>query len=408
MNSTLKILQLNKGNSKFKNRSDQINEILSEHKPHVFIINELNIKSNDNLSKNMFPNYNMEIDNLEISDLKSRTGILIHSDINYKRRRDLETQGTSTVWVQLTHPSRKPLLIQAIYRQFQRLGKANSDSAGAQYTRWEKIISKWKLAMEEKREILVLGDLNLNTMRWETPLESMTSYEKLQKPMVDILREEILNKGFKILNGEPTRLKDTPDSKPACLDLLMTNVVEKIASFQTGIPAFSDHTLQILTRKTKGISKKQKFIRMRSFVNFNCQEYKNNILDHYLYIETNYEQEPNKIAQNIQTIIQDSLEILAPVKVVQLKPQKNRILSTKAKEALVQRDLAFMEFKKTNKQEDLRFYRNLKNSTNNLISKEKFQRKVNLFQNESESTNDKWKNLKKRNWPNEVYHPPAN
>ena len=56
--------------------------------------------------------------------------------------------------------------------------------------------------------------------------------------------------------------------------------------------------------------------------------------------------------------------------------------------------MAYDEFKRTKKQEDLRFYRNLKNSANRLISREKFERKVRIFQNESESINQKWKTLK--------------
>ena len=158
MNKTLKILQHNKGNSSYSNKSDQIIEIIDKHKPHIYIINEINVENNDDLAKNMIPNYKLELDNLEICDKKSRTGILIHNDINYKRRHDLETQGTSTVWVQLSHPSRKPILIQGLYRQFQRLGKKNTDTAAAQYQRWGKIIEKWSMAIKENKEIIVLGD----------------------------------------------------------------------------------------------------------------------------------------------------------------------------------------------------------------------------------------------------------
>ena len=71
----------------------------------------------------MFENYILENDDLDLVDDMSRTGILIHKSLQYKRRRDLESMGTSTVWVQFSYPGRKSLLLQAIYRQFQRLGK---------------------------------------------------------------------------------------------------------------------------------------------------------------------------------------------------------------------------------------------------------------------------------------------
>ena len=94
MNNTLKILQLNKGNSELHNRTDQLNEILYEHKPHIFIICELNLELNDIITRKLFPNYVLEVGNLEICDQKYWTGMLIRRDIHYKRCWDLESQGT--------------------------------------------------------------------------------------------------------------------------------------------------------------------------------------------------------------------------------------------------------------------------------------------------------------------------
>ena len=39
----------------------------------------------------------MESDNLDIVDKTARTGILVHKDVHYRRRRDLETQVLSSV-----------------------------------------------------------------------------------------------------------------------------------------------------------------------------------------------------------------------------------------------------------------------------------------------------------------------
>ena len=78
--------------------------------------------------------------------------------------------------------------------------------------------------------------------------------------MVDRFKETILDKGFVILNSGPTRTKDTIDSKPACLDFIMTNKPDKVANFQSGIPNFSDHSLQIMNRSTKGFKNKQRVL----------------------------------------------------------------------------------------------------------------------------------------------------
>ena len=395
MNKVIKILQLNKGDSDLSNRTDQINTIIDHHKPQLFIINELNTESNDLITRNQFPNFKLEVDNLEITDHRSRTGILIHRDIQYKRRRDLETPGTSTIWIQLNQPGRKSLLIQGIYRQFQRLGKPNTESIRAQTIRWELILQKWEKAISENKEIITLGDINLNTLRWDVSPHLKSSYEHTQAPLVQLFREQILNNGFKIINKTPTKYKNTVDSKPACSDLILTNRTDKIVSFQTGLHSFSDHTLQSVTRSTKGIVNNPKYIRTRSFKDFNVETYKNDILNHPKYIETCYEPDPETILSNIQTIIQCSLDNQSPIQTIQVKPKTNRCISSKAKEALVERDLALEEYKKTGNQDDLRNYKHLKNATNNLINTEKFKRNKDNLQCPTDNNTDRWKKLKK-------------
>ena len=80
MNNVLKIIQVNIGDFALINRSDQLNEILTTQKPHIMIVNELNVELNDNISKNCFGKYKLETDKLQIVDKLSRTGVLIHPE----------------------------------------------------------------------------------------------------------------------------------------------------------------------------------------------------------------------------------------------------------------------------------------------------------------------------------------
>ena len=54
---SIKIIQINKGNSQFMNRVDQINHMISQHKPQIVIINKLNIENGDIISRNQFDNF---------------------------------------------------------------------------------------------------------------------------------------------------------------------------------------------------------------------------------------------------------------------------------------------------------------------------------------------------------------
>ena len=207
--------------------------------------------------------------------------------------------------------------------------------------------------------------------------------------------DKILTKGFTILNSKPTRQKDIIENKPACLDLMITNRLEKIISHESGLSNFSDHTLQILSRRSKGIKSNNNFIRLRSYKNFKLHEFKKNIVNHELFIETLYEGEVDRITENLQKIIQDSIEPMAPIKIVQISQKNLPKLSEKVRTAMAERDVAFYNSKTSKSIDEIREYKHTKNEVNRLIAKEKFERTRNELQNEDEGMNARWKTVKK-------------
>ena len=391
MNKVIKCIQINKGNAELISRTEQINNLLNEYKPHLAVINELNSELGDTIARGQFDNYVIEVDNLEVMDGKARTGILIQRGIHYKRCKDLKTPGTSTVWLQLGYPGKKPILFQGIYRQFQRLGVAGSHTPKQQKFRWEQILLKWEAAIKEEKEILVMGDLNLNLLRWDIPTEEMNSYDHAKKPMIDAFRDRIINQGFSILSRVPTITKEHPESKESCLDLMLTNNIGKITNFEAGIESFSDHTLQVMCRSSKGINQTKKYLRIRSFKEFKQETYRENIKNHPEYIETLYEGDPNIITEIIQRIICESIQEMAPVKVIQVTEKHSTKLSEEVQILMAERKIAHDKYKETKDIEDLREYRTKKNEVNKRIAKDKYERKVKKFQKEGITMKEKWK-----------------
>ena len=394
MPNTLKIIQVNKGNSSLYNRIDQINDLITTHKPHIVIINELNSVNGDFTSRNQFPEYRMETDTLDITDKCSRTGILLHRDIHYRRQRDLEGVGLSTIWLQLTHPGRKPILLQALYRQFQRLGHPGTITPSSQHSRWTRIIDNWEKANSKGHEVISMGDTNLNSLRWDIQANNMNSYDRIKSPMIRDLQTRILDQGTQLLNSSPTRNNDHSDAMESCIDHIFTNRAAKITSFETGIPAFSDHTVQKLTRSTKGMKTSPKYLRFRSYKNFNLLQYKQNIRDHHLYISTLYENDTNIITENVKQIITDSLEEMAPMRMIQMSTKNKTRLSEDIKNKMIERDLAQHISKQTSTPQDIRHYKNLRNQVNQMISREKYCRKSKQFQTDDMTLNEKWKKIK--------------
>ena len=117
--------------------------------------------------------------------------------------------------------------------------------------------------------------MNLNYLRWDIPTHEMNSYDSLKKPMIEQLKTKIIDQGFTVIDNKPTKINENPGIAPSCLDLMITNRLDKITAYQSGIIVFSDHTLQTLTRKSKGNKNwNKKYMRIRTFKNFDNQIYK--------------------------------------------------------------------------------------------------------------------------------------
>ena len=162
ISNKMTIIQLNKGKSDFINSIHNIGLIIQKYNPHIFILNEANLHIHDDISVNMFPHYQMEIDNLRATNGNARTVILIHETVNYTRYRKLESPLISTVWLKIHMKGYKDFFIQGLYRQWEILNKLNTHTIKAQIARFRLIIKKWKeTAM--CNEVITLGDINLNS-----------------------------------------------------------------------------------------------------------------------------------------------------------------------------------------------------------------------------------------------------
>ena len=100
-------MTINKNIVKLQNRIDQLKALIHQHKPDIFVVNKLNLRKNDSISIHQFDGYIMEFDNLRSIDCGAWTGILIKENIVYKRRKDLESNGVSTVWLQIKTKDRR-------------------------------------------------------------------------------------------------------------------------------------------------------------------------------------------------------------------------------------------------------------------------------------------------------------
>ena len=81
-NHTIKMVQWNKGRANFINKTNELDSILSKHKPDIISICEANINKNNNTEiNNRYKDYKIEHTKMSINTNMSRNVIMIKEDL---------------------------------------------------------------------------------------------------------------------------------------------------------------------------------------------------------------------------------------------------------------------------------------------------------------------------------------
>ena len=84
-NNTLKLLHWNKGKANFNNKTNDLDSVLSQHRPNIISLCEANInRENNNEPNNNYKDYKIEHTKMSINTNQSRNILMIKDDIIYK------------------------------------------------------------------------------------------------------------------------------------------------------------------------------------------------------------------------------------------------------------------------------------------------------------------------------------
>ena len=249
----------------------------------------------------------------------SRIAVFVHNDVSVTLRDDLMDEEFSSIWLEVGLSRQKKFLISHIYRDWQYLGQQNQDSLTVQEQkrRWDIFLHQWESAIQEKSEIHIQGDFNLNFLDFSSldVLTSNTQSYKL-KSLILSLKDKIIPHGFcQVIEGE-TRV--WPGAAATLLDHHWTNLEEKVSNAHAYYQGASDHKMISVTRRTKNVVSKPRIIKKRNFKNFNPQEFLDAVsntswLDVYLCEDLDVA--VNLVADKLNSI----LDIMAPVKIIQVR-----------------------------------------------------------------------------------------
>ena len=238
-----------------------------------------------------------------------------------------------------------------------------------QFIRWSSFLDKWEFALKENKEVIVMMDANLDHLTWGQTNNLSASHSSIKlKSLIDLLFEKIIPLGFSQMVKCATRFeRGQPMSG---LDHLYTNKPEKLSSVQTYFTGLSDHKLLKVTRFSKSFRQLPRYVRKRMFKNFNKDEFMK-MLGESRFEDILYCYDVDYAANMLTSKITTILDILAPVKTIQVKSYYVPGLSQETKDLQRERNFAQKMATLTSHPYDWRHFRSLRNRATASLRKDK-------------------------------------
>ena len=138
----------------------EVNNIVNATQPDVLGISE------PELTDDMMIACHVEGYTWERKKDSTRINVLVNSNLDYKRRKDLECDSVAAIWLEICPRQKNSILVCQVYREWRLLGDENLGSHAAQEERWRKFVNVFKSVADTGQELHVMGDCNLNRERW--------------------------------------------------------------------------------------------------------------------------------------------------------------------------------------------------------------------------------------------------
>ena len=174
-------------------------------------------------------------------------GIYVRKGINWKRRSEFENKNTECIWLEISIKHTQSFLVACYYRP-PNSSKYLSKDFNTQFN--ESLIA----AQKEKKEVILLGDLNANYLKRDDCKELKTILE---------------TNGFDQLVNKPTRITQTTET---LIDIIASNNPSKISKVIVEPLSLGDHELIGCVRKSNHIKYEVRRTRVRDYKNYDQEK----------------------------------------------------------------------------------------------------------------------------------------
>ena len=233
----------NMGSKLWSNKIEEIEALTQQHNLDILIISEANLLNDTAEHDRNIEGYQILLP-LTIKEHKvARLVVLTRNGLNIDLEKKFMDNQISAVWMKVGMRGRKPLYLTGIYREHRYLYQETDESASDrnQLLRWKRFVNMWTKAAEN-RDLIVLGDTNIDYLRWNLPDPAKTK-------LVELMKNEIETLGFfQTVTGKTRSWKNMPDS---LIDQCWSNCTSRIVYTKNIERNFSDHNLIIIAVKMK-------------------------------------------------------------------------------------------------------------------------------------------------------------
>ena len=236
--------------------------------------------------------------------------MLVKDEMDIEILGNIMEQDLATIWIRIRRQGKKSLIIGAIYREQHQLLQSIKPSQGEnerlQIQRWSRITDQWVKAAR-LGETYVIGDMNLDHLRWYNPPRG-------HQEMVEAVKSKIETIGFcQIGSGHTRSWRGQPDTR---IDHIWTDNPGGVISTRNVIRGASDHHVICANIRLKGTEHSSQVIMRRDRSKFTVQKYREKLMavewdNLYKILDV------NEACQWLESRLQEVLNSVCPMGTIQ-------------------------------------------------------------------------------------------
>ena len=233
-------------------------------------------------------------------------------------------------------------IVSVFYREWTGGVSGNCDSA-SQEDRWNRQILFWKNLYHQNKDVVVMGDANLCSLKWND-----NDYDSSKKVLASLIQDQLLEEScHQIVEGFTRSELVNGAVVQSSIDHIYTNAPNKCSKPILEAAGDSDHLAILVTKFTRELSHRPHTVLKRSYKNFDIGQFLQDILDSNINRNVMEKINLEDASEIFQSIFSKILDYHAPVKVFQSRKNYVPFLSDKMKRLMKERDVLKEEATKT-------------------------------------------------------------